>query len=198
MITLPRSIATVALLALTANVSAQSEGPTMQNEPTFVAFLEPLGKAADDPRVVQLIRKTVLQPPQVGPSVGMLGRANLGNRFPSSREEQCRNLLEALFQKPFPKQRPHFLTHPRSGHPLELDMYNKELGLAVEHDGLQHRAFVPWMHKTEDVFRAQQKRDRFKDTACTRAGVDLIRIPDTAPSPQDHLLGELRRLGRIS
>jgi hypothetical protein len=115
-----------------------------------------------------------------------------------SREEQCRSLLEVLYQRPFPRLRPAFLTHPASGRPLELDMYNKELKLAVEHDGLQHRAFVPWMHKTEDVFRAQQQRDRFKDSRCVSEGVDLIRVPDTAPDPRAHLLGELRRLGRIS
>jgi hypothetical protein len=146
------------------------------------------------PHVLQL-----LQPPPSGGiiPVGQLGPARAGGAPASSREAQCRSLLETLFQKPFPKRRPGFLTHPRSGHPLELDMYNEELRLAVEHDGLQHRAYVPWLHKTEDAFVAQQERDRFKDAKCREAGVTLVRVPDTAPSAPVYLVSRLRHLGFI-
>lgn len=102
-----------------------------------------------------------------------------GKRFvkESKGELECRRVLEYLFRKPFPNQRPHFLTNTVTGKSLELDCYNAEIGLAVEYNGRQHYEYTPGMHKTHDAFRAQQYRDEMKKRLCLENGILLISVP---------------------
>ena len=97
----------------------------------------------------------------------------------SSREEQCRDIFEHLFEKPFPTKRPSFLKNPETGRNLELDGYNAELNLAFEYDGESHHNFPNTWHRTEEDFKKQVNRDRFKDHRCYELGITLIRIPYT-------------------
>ena len=53
------------------------------------------------------------------------------------------------------------------------------MALAVEVDGIQHRTFVPAIHRTRGAFRAQVRRDRWKDRQCQKLGITLLRVPDT-------------------
>ena len=76
-------------------------------------------------------------------------------------------------------ERPAWLTYPPTGRRLELDFWDEQAGVAVEADGLQHRVFVPGMHRTRAAFAAQRRRDRWKDRACAARGVVLLRVPDT-------------------
>lgn len=76
-------------------------------------------------------------------------------------------------------ERPAWLTYPPTGRRLELDFWCSALSLAVECDGIQHAVMVPAFHKTKAAFRAQRRRDRWKDRECARRGVILIRIPHT-------------------
>jgi hypothetical protein len=94
-------------------------------------------------------------------------------------EDKCRAILESIFKKPFPCVRPAFLKFPCTGKNLELDMYCKELNLAVEFSGQQHYKFVPYFHKTQERFTQQVIRDQYKKRACELAGIHLLVIPYT-------------------
>ena len=72
--------------------------------------------------------------------------------------------------------RPHWLEYPPTGCALELDFYDAERRVAIEYDGHQHYEFPNAFHKTRAEFEAQVARDQWKDAACERAGVRLIRI----------------------
>lgn len=95
----------------------------------------------------------------------------------SKGEIECRRVLESIFMRPFPNQRPLFMTNKITGKPLELDCYNPELALAVEYNGKQHYSYTPGMHKTYDSFRTQQYRDDMKRRLCKEQGIILIEVP---------------------
>ena len=58
---------------------------------------------------------------------------------------------------------------------MELDMYNKELGIACEYNGQQHYKHVPYFHRggVED-FNKQKERDDLKRSVCKKLGIFLI------------------------
>ena len=61
-----------------------------------------------------------------------------------------------------------------SSYPLELDMFNEELKIAVEFNGEQHYKFIPYFHRTEDNFNKQLLRDTEKKENCRQLGITLI------------------------
>jgi hypothetical protein len=115
----------------------------------------------------------------------------------SKGEIECRRVLEHLFLKPFPNQRPLFLTNSVTGKPLELDCYNAEIGLAVEYNGRQHYSYTPGMHKSYDAFRTQQYRDDMKRRMCKENNVILIEVPYSikVESIENYLHDKLREQG---
>jgi hypothetical protein len=94
-------------------------------------------------------------------------------------EHKCRKIIEDILKRPFSSVRPDFLKYPKTGRNLELDMYNKELNLAFEYQGLQHRKFTPFFHSCYKDFTNQLERDEFKKNKCKELGIRLIEIPDT-------------------
>lgn len=91
----------------------------------------------------------------------------------SFSENICRQYLEFLFDRPFPRERPAWLRNT-NGRPLELDGYCQELGIAFEHQGLQHYENISYFRdNTEDI----QNRDNLKRSLCNEAGVILLEIP---------------------
>lgn len=99
--------------------------------------------------------------------------------IPKKHETRCRIILENLFKLPFVSVRPDFLKYDKTGKNLELDMYNADLKLALEYDGIHHRKFTEFFHKKEQDFIDQQDRDQFKEEKCKELGIILIRVPDT-------------------
>ena len=85
--------------------------------------------------------------------------------------------LESIFNLPFYKIRPNFLRNEMTGRNLEIDLFNKDLGLAVEIQGIQHYKFSPRFHLSETQFHEQQKRDQMKALKCRNYGIKLIEIP---------------------
>lgn len=83
-----------------------------------------------------------------------------------------------LFDKEFKKIRPVWLKS-KSGYRLELDMYNKELGLAVEYNGIQHYKYLDYFHKTEEEFEKRLDDDKIKIQKCEEHNIKLIVIPYT-------------------
>jgi Ca2+/Na+ antiporter len=117
--------------------------------------------------------------------------------IPKKHETRCRIILENLFKSPFISIRPDFLKYPKTGKNLELDMYNEDLKLALEYDGIHHRKFTEFFHKTEQDFFDQQDRDNFKEERCKELGIVLIRVPDTVKFEdlEDYIKNELDKKG---
>lgn len=117
----------------------------------------------------------------------------------SKGERECRRILERIFMRPFPNQRPSFLLNPATNKPLEIDCCNIDIMLGVEYNGIQHYQFVPKMHKTIQDFHAQQKRDNLKLKLCKDYGFNLIVIPYFIPieSIERYLVEELKRYGYL-
>jgi hypothetical protein len=96
----------------------------------------------------------------------------------SKGEIQCKKVAEKLFNRPFKKIRPDFLKSELTGKNLELDIYNEELKLAIEYDGIQHYKYSPFFHKNgQSDFEKQKQRDLFKEQKCIEHGIKLIRVP---------------------
>jgi hypothetical protein len=60
---------------------------------------------------------------------------------------------------------------------MELDMYNKDLRLAVEMNGPLHYKYIPEKHASREDFEEIQKCDKRKIDLCSAHGVKLIVIP---------------------
>lgn len=101
-----------------------------------------------------------------------------GKKTFGKHENKCRSILEKYFNKPFNKIRPDFLKQS-NGKNLELDMYNPELNIACEYNGIQHEKYSPFFHKSYQDFIDQQKRDQFKYNKCRELGIKLIIVPSS-------------------
>lgn len=89
-------------------------------------------------------------------------------------ERVCKELFETIFDDQFPKARPKWLINPMTGHSMELDGYNEELGIAFEYNGPQHYEYIPlWDNK----LNIQKEKDILKLKNCEEMGVLLIVIP---------------------
>lgn len=115
-----------------------------------------------------------------------------------SIEEQCRFIIESIFNKPFPKTRPSFLINPLTNKRLELDCFNPLVtnskyigGLAFEIDGEQHNTFIRKWHKTREGFFKQIQRDKIKDHLCEQYNILLIRIPTHIENKRKYIIDKL-------
>ena len=99
----------------------------------------------------------------------------------SSGERECRRVLQKIFNKPFNKCRPNFLSNPVTGDRfnLELDCYEHSLKLAIEYNGIQHYKYVPYFHKNKEAFYNQKYRDDMKRRICKENNINLIEVPYT-------------------
>lgn len=95
----------------------------------------------------------------------------------SAGELRCKIYLEKIFNKPFNKIRPNFLKNNVTGYNLELDLYNEELGLAVEYNGEQHYKYTKGVHKNYEHFLNQKYRDEIKKMLCYKNNIILIEVP---------------------
>ena len=116
-------------------------------------------------------------------------------RAKSRGEEECRAIFEDIFPgKKFPSIRPNFLYNPiakakavdsnapfeacaKAAHCLELDGFNAELMLAFEYQGRQHTEYIPYFHRSLDIYEAQLYRDHIKAELCEKSKVRLVVIP---------------------
>jgi len=92
-------------------------------------------------------------------------------------EECVRLVFERIFRRRFPRIRPDWLLAP-NGYRLELDGYNPSSRIAFEHQGQQHEEFQGFRHGTKGSFKYQIFRDRFKELACKKRRVRLIKVPE--------------------
>lgn len=105
-----------------------------------------------------------------------------GGRPGSSKkhENRCREILENIFYPHlFPSVRPNFLKNPKTGRNLEIDCYNDLLRVGLEYQGVQHRKYTEWYHRSIDDFEKQVKRDLFKKKRLEKENIFMIYVPDT-------------------
>jgi len=125
-------------------------------------------------------------PCNVDTTPALPGKFNSSNKKPTKRqdskgERKCREVMEKLYHRSFPKTRPQFLRNPETGYLLELDCYNEELALAVEYNGSQHYIWPNYTNQKYDNFIKQRRRDRLKVDLCDLNGVYLITVPYNVP-----------------
>lgn len=106
------------------------------------------------------------------------------SRTDSKLEIATKHYLEKLTGRCFFKIRPKFLMNQSTGRSSEIDLFNKELYLAVEVNGKQHYQFVPQFHLTPDHFNSQLKRDEDKAMKCRQMGIRMIIVPYTIKENQ--------------
>lgn len=100
-------------------------------------------------------------------------------------ERICRAYVEQIFGRKFPKSRPTWLIN-EEGFRMELDGYCRTLGLAFEHQGLQHFQQRS-QFQTAKQFAKRQRDDIQKKNLCNQNNVTLIevpQIPDLLPLTQ--------------
>lgn len=95
-------------------------------------------------------------------------------------QEACHQILEAITKKRFLRDGFYdWLLNPKTGHPLQLDSYNPDLGIALEYNGIQHYKYPNNFHKSDKEFLQQKHRDKLKIKLCKKRGVHLIVVPYT-------------------
>jgi hypothetical protein len=87
-------------------------------------------------------------------------------------ERICKKIFESMFDNIFIKTRPLWLVSD-SGTRLELDGYCESLGIAFEHNGIQHYNDI---YNSNNLIKTQQ-RDAIKVQRCIDHNVSLIVIP---------------------
>lgn len=88
-------------------------------------------------------------------------------------EAKCKFILETIFNKKFIKTRKIIDTG------LELDMYNEELNLSLEYNGIQHTIEHKKFFHKNGGFEEQQERDNYKLNFCLNNNINLIIVPYT-------------------
>lgn len=99
----------------------------------------------------------------------------------TSGERRCGFILETIFQKPFIRTREIV-----DGN-LELDLYNDELKIACEYNGIQHYIEDPNFFHRHGGFEEQQDRDARKIDFCLDNGIKLIVVPYTIKSFRENV-----------
>ncbi len=95
-------------------------------------------------------------------------------------EGKCREILEDIFYPhSFPSIRPSFLKNPATGRNLEIDCYNDMIKVGLEYQGVQHRKYTPWYHRSMEDFNKQVERDVFKKNRLREENIFMIYVPDT-------------------
>jgi hypothetical protein len=100
-------------------------------------------------------------------------------------ERKCKAALEQIFGKKFGKIRFSDL-RGLGGNPLEIDLYNEELRLGLEHHGAQHflRKKFYGVHR----LKKQKEHDRRRRTYCKAKGITLIEVRQVGEVTPDEKL----------
>lgn len=114
-----------------------------------------------------------------------------------SHERMAKRLLDRLFHPlKFEKVKLDVMRNPLTKRKLELDLYCKELKVAVECDGEYHSVYSAHYHKSMAEFDKQRERDKIKDWLCKQNGIKLVRVPYNLSfdSLEDYLINEISTL----
>lgn len=90
------------------------------------------------------------------------------------------------------------ITNPVTGYRLFFDGYFAGLNLLVEVQGKQHYVYIPYWHKTREVFAAMQTRDAAKQQQALALGFRMLTIRYDEPyTDVSYLRGRLRERGLV-
>lgn len=112
-------------------------------------------------------------------------------------EKTCLNVIRyanIYGTKQFSKIRHPDIINPVTNKPLELDLYNHKMKMAVEYNGKQHYEKVQYFHKKEESFNDQVARDNNKRLLCDMHGIKLITVPYTynsSRSIEDYIISQI-------
>jgi hypothetical protein len=106
-------------------------------------------------------------------------------------ERYTKQVAITFLNRKFIKIRPDWLKN-EEGNNLELDMYNDELKLAIEYNGIQHYKHCDFFHKSIEDFDKQVEDDKLKVKLCEVNKVDLIVVPYDE-KPKEFLLSEFKK-----
>lgn len=99
----------------------------------------------------------------------------------SKGERLCKAAVEKIYGVPFYSTWPKWLKSPK-GYPMELDLYNEDLKLAIEYHGKQHYEYTPHFHRNGiNDFYYQIEKDNRKLDLCDEKGVYVITVPYNIP-----------------
>lgn len=109
------------------------------------------------------------------------------------RQELCCKILEEVTGKSFRREVRDlkWLTNPETKRRLEIDCYNDELKIGLEHNGSHHYNYPNTFNKTKQEWINMVRRDKLKIDLCDRNGVYLITIPYTVP--EDEIRDEINK-----
>jgi len=93
-----------------------------------------------------------------------------------SSENICRDIFEKIFSLQFKKIRPDWLISPKGGR-LELDGFNRDIGVAFEYNGIQHYEYTKAFHSDISIFEYQVEKDEIKNKVCLDKDIMLVNIP---------------------
>ena len=106
-------------------------------------------------------------------------------------ERYTKQVAITFLNRKFIKIRPYWFKN-EEGNNLELDMYNDELKLAIEYNGIQHYKYCEFFHKSIEDFNKQVDNDKLKVKLCEVNKVDLIVVPYDE-KPKEFLLSEFKK-----
>jgi len=110
-------------------------------------------------------------------------------------ERKCKAAMEQLFGRKFRKRR-----FPKlkglGGKSLEIDLYNDELRLGLEHQGAQH--FIKKKYFGEHRFASVREHDKRKRSYCRKNGITLIEIRQVGEVTPDNQLKQTIRAALLA
>jgi hypothetical protein len=99
-------------------------------------------------------------------------------------EDQFRQTIEKIFNKPFPSKLPLWLRETGRRRSFELDGFNEQLKVAFEYQGQQHYQLCFFNKRSVDRLKNQQHKDIVKQQLCDKHNVLLIIVPYYMPKEQ--------------
>jgi len=94
----------------------------------------------------------------------------------SFHENYSRHIISKLFQQFFIKINPYWMYNPIQNSYLELDLYNKDLNIAIEYNGPCHY-FMNEKTKNENSYITLRAKDYIKQMLCIKNNICFITIP---------------------
>ena len=109
---------------------------------------------------------------------------NLNQQPASKFEEEVRDVFQRLTRKKFPCVYPDWAVNRKKHKQLEIDGYNKELGIAFEVQGPQHTIFSPKYDEDYEDYFNRIENDAAKIKFAKDNGILLIVIDYKVPRYQ--------------
>ena len=81
-------------------------------------------------------------------------------------------------------------------HYLEIDCFNRELGIGVEFQCRQHTNYIPYFHRSIDAYENMKYRDNLKRSLCSQNGILLLEVGHDTAIPD--IKGVLREKLRVA